>query len=393
MSDVPMFTPLRDYNQNKEKYQTAINTVLEHGRFINGPEIGELEEKLANYIKVKHCIAVSSGTDALLVALMALNVKPGDSVITVAHTWISTAEVISVLGAKPIFVDINPDNFCLNMDLVQELMIKKREKGEKLPVGIIYVSLYGQSEDPEKICKIARDNNLWVIEDGAQSFGSVHTNTKTGKKTPSCSWGDVGCTSFFPSKPLGGYGDSGACFTNNDEMASKLRAIKNHGGARRFCHTYVGLNARMDTIQAAVLLVKFGTFVEGGGLNARRKIANIYDEQLNEIKGLTLPHKVEGVEHAWAQYSMLVSDELMQQKGYTNRDAIVEKLKESGIQVSVFYPKGLHLQEAFKDNMEIYKDLGTTEYVCDHVLNLPLFPELTDQELNKIVNTIKSIFQ
>ena len=379
---IQMYTPLRDYAENRDKYQQAINTVLEHGLFINGPEISELEDKLASYSDVKHCVALSSGTDALLVALMALGVKPGDEVITVAHTWISTAEVISVLGAKPVFVDIHRDTFLMDLQEIDNLMETKVKNGEKMPVGMIYVSLYGQMQDPRDVMKIAKKWNMWCIDDGAQAFGAEFV-ADDGSVVRCGGWGDVSCTSFFPSKPLGGYGDSGACFTNDDELDLKLKAIRNHGGLKRFHHTLVGLNARMDTIQAAVLLVKFDVFCSEDGLEKRRQIADYYDRGLSNIDGLVIPKRIEGVKHAWAQYTMLVT------KNGVKRDDVVEALKERGINVAVFYPKGLHEQVAFDQIGQNY--LPNTEWVCDHVLNLPLFPELTEEELSRIVKSVKEI--
>lgn len=409
--NIPMYTPLRDYQLNKDRYQSKINQVLDHGIYINGPEITELEQKLAKYVGVDHCITMANGTDALLVALMALGVKPGDQVITVAHTWISTAEVISVLGAVPLFVDIDPATFLMDLSEIDRVMEYYQNDDPQRPVGIIYVSLYGQMENPAKICQIAKKWDLWLIDDGAQAFGAEFKaegdedveggdGDEGGKggdgddgdegegkgEVIRCGmWGDVSCTSFFPSKPLGGYGDSGACFTKSKAMADKLKAIKSHGGLRRFEHQYVGLNARMDTLQAAILLVKLEEFVSDRGLARRREIANFYDRELSGISGLHIPKrtcKYDG--HAWAQYSMLVDRVDIQ------RDAVVETLKSKGIHVAVFYPKGLHQQVAFGQvGITI---LPETEWVCDHVLNLPLFPELTQDELNWIVTVIKEIF-
>lgn len=398
--NIPMYTPLRDYQANKERYQTKINQVLDHGIFINGPEIVELEQKLAKYVGVDHCITMANGTDALLVALMALGVKPGDSVITVAHTWISTAEVISVLGAVPVFVDINPDTFLMDLSEIDRIMgyysvdpNYASTTGIKKPSGIIYVSLYGQMEDPQHVTDMAKKWGLWVIDDGAQAFGAEFKSDVADSITPKNSiircgaWGDVSCTSFFPSKPLGGYGDSGACFTTSKAMADKLKAIKSHGGLRRFEHQYVGLNARMDTLQAAILLVKFEEFVSSNGLQRRREIANFYDKELQNIQGLTIPKRTCTYDgHAWAQYSLLVEDN---NKNNLTRDEIVDALKSKGIHVAIFYPKGLHQQHAF--GQVGITLLPETEWVCDHVLNLPLFPELTQPELDWIVQVLKDI--
>lgn len=383
---VPMFTPLRDYQRHQEEYDQAISQVLNHGRFINGPEISQLEEQLQKYLGQTdlNAICVSSGTDALMVALMALDLKPEDEVITVAHTWISTAEVISVLGAKPVFCDIKADTFLMDLAKVPELITPKTK-------GIIYVSLYGQSEHPSKIRTLAKEHNLWVIEDGAQSFGAVSSD---GIK--SCTWADISCSSFFPSKPLGCYGDGGACFSNNTNLSDKIRAIKSHGGLERFNHQYIGLNARLDTIQASILLVKLKYFKQQN-LNRRREIADYYtqailthqqqQEQTNRKIKLNPPIKVDNGQPAWAQYSILLTDNQTDLTTKELRDQIVEELKNRGIQVAIFYPKGLHQQPCFNNN----QNLAVTDLVCDSILNLPLFAELEPTELEKITTILFNI--
>lgn len=368
--DIPMYTPTRDYQLHKEEYQQALNEVLDTGMFINGPQINVLEKKLAEYVGVPHAIAVASGTDALLIALMALGVKPDDEIITVAHTWISSSEVISVLNAKPIFIDIDPNTFVMDLDLIEKKITSKT-------VGILYVSLYGQFGDYKRLEDIGKKHNLWVIEDGAQSFGAWSDGVR------SCSWGTIGTTSFFPSKPMGAYGDAGACFTKDDVLATKMKAIRNHGGLVRFKHDYIGINGRMDTLQAAVLNVKMKYFPEC--LEHRQKIANFYTEQLASVDGIKTPTTYEGMNSAWAQYSLLVTAD------WINRDEVMDKMKKLGVGINIFYPKGLHEQPCFGVIGKV--ELPNTNYVCKNVLNIPLYSELTMIEAQYIVDCLKQVLQ
>ena len=270
-----MYDPKREYRNNKKNIDTSIQQVLDHGLFINGPEVKELEKTLTDYVG-SNCICVSNGTDALKIALLALDIQENNEVITVAHTWISTAEVISILGAKPVFVDIEPETFNIDVEKIEDSITDKTK-------AIIVVSLYGQIPDMDTINQIADKYNLPVIEDGAQSFGATYKGRK------SCSLTTIGTTSFFPSKPLGCYGDGGACFTNDKELEMKIRAIKNHGGLKRFHHKYIGLNTRLDTIQAAILNVKFKYFEET--IKKRNDCANYYLTHLKKIEseGFKLP--------------------------------------------------------------------------------------------------------
>ena len=268
---IQMYDPKREYKTHKKDIDNAIQNVLNHGLFINGPEIKQLEKDLASFVNVKHCISISNGTDALKVALLALDIKPNDEVITVAHSWISTVEVISIINAIPVFTDIEDETFNLDPEKLEETILKCKN-----PKAIIVVSLYGQIPDFDTINHIATKYNLPVIEDGAQSFGALYN----GKR--SCSLTTIGTTSFFPSKPLGCYGDGGACFTNDDHLAFKIRAIKNHGGVKRFHHKYVGLNARLDTIQAAILNIKLKYFEDS--LKKRNECAYYYSTKLKKIR-------------------------------------------------------------------------------------------------------------
>ena len=373
---IQMFDPKRDYQNYKKEYDTAIQTVLDHGLFINGPEVKQLESKLAEYVDVKHCVCVANGTDALQITLLALGIGVGDEVITVAHTWISTAEVISLVNAKPVFVDIEDKLFCMDPNLLEAKITGKTK-------AIIVVNLYGQMPDYDLINKIAGKYNLPVIEDGAQSFGATYKGRR------SCGLTTIGTTSFFPSKPLGCYGDGGACFTSDPDLAGQIRAISNHGGVERIKHTYRGMNSRLDSLQAAVLLVKFQRFTQS--LVDRNKVADCYYNSLNalEYQGLiTLPRTESHNTHVWAQYTILVRSKSV-------RDKIFDKLKELGVNVAIFYPVPLHTQKCFESVGCADDTLSVTDRVCDRIINLPCYSELTSYEqefiCNKFTELVSSI--
>jgi len=370
---IQMYDPKREYLNNKENINKSIQTVLDHGIFINGPETTQLEKKLKEYVNTEYCITVSNGTDALKIALLALGVGIDDEVITVAHTWISSAECISIINAKPVFVDIENETFNLDPEKIEE-KITSRTK------AIIVVSLYGQIPDLDKINEIGKKYNIPVIEDGAQSFGAVRNNKK------SCSMTTIGTTSFFPSKPLGCYGDGGACFTNDHELAVKIRAIKSHGGIERFKHEYIGLNGRLDTLQASILLEKFKYF--DTTFENRNKCAFYYTDKLKELNDKNLlktPVVKENNISAWAQYSILVPTKKI-------RDEIVEYLKKNKINVAIFYPSPLHTQKCFS-YLECKKgDLPVTESVCDTIFNLPCYAEITIEEQDYIIDLIYKVF-
>ncbi len=337
--------------------EQGIHRVLHHGQYIMGPEVGKLEEKLADFVGAEHCVSCASGTDALLMALMALDVAPGDEVVTVPYTWISTAEVIALLRAKPVFVDILPDTF--NMDPEKlESAITSRTKAI-MPVGI-----YGQCADMTRIGAIAEKHGIPVIEDAAQCFGATHN----GKKA--CNLTVIGCTSFFPSKPLGCYGDGGAIFTPDDALADKMRQIRIHGQKFKHRHPLVGINGRMDTMQAAVLLEKFAVFPDE--CDRRARIGKRYDTQLSKIPGIKTPVIADGNTSVYAQYTILSSD----------RDALSQKLKARGIPSVAYYTAPLHLQGAFAALSHKPGDFPVSEKVAAQCLSLPMSPYLclTDQE-------------
>jgi UDP-2-acetamido-2-deoxy-ribo-hexuluronate aminotransferase len=350
----------------RSKIESRINKVLDHGQYIMGPEVKDLEGKLAEYVGVKHAITCSSGTDALLMSLMALDIGPGDEVITVPYTWISTAEVIALLKAKPGFVDILPDTMNMNPDLIESAITPKTR-------AIMPVSIYGQCADMTRINAIAKKHGLPVIEDGAQSFGATHH----GKK--SCALSLIGCTSFFPSKPLGCYGDGGAIFTNDDELAQKLRQIRVHGQKVKHQHPLVGINGRLDTLQAAILLEKLNIFEEECGL--RWEAGKRYDELLSDIPGVRTPHIAEGNDSVYAQYTIFCEE----------RETLVHKLKAEGIPSVAYYTVPLHLQGAFGDLGHEPGDFPIAMRVAAQCLSLPMSPYIALEDQQKIASVLEAI--
>ncbi len=351
----------------REKIDQRIAAVLDHGQFILGPEVKELEETLASYVGVKHCVGVSSGTDSLLIALMALEIGSGDEVITVPYTWISTAEVVVLVGAKPVFVDIDLRTW--NMDSAQlEEAITEHTKAI-MPVGI-----YGQTADMDAINEIASRHNLPVIEDAAQSFGATYKGRK------SCALSTIGSTSFFPSKPLGGLGDGGALFTDDDELAEKFRWIRVHGQSRKHHHPVLGLNGRLDTIQAAALLATFEIFPEE--IQQRQAIAGRYDTQLStaDASDITIPYVAEGSTSAYAQYTILSP----------RRDAIQENLNKAGVPAMAYYILPLHLQPVFKHLRHRNGSFPVSEQVAAQCLSLPMSAYTREEDQQSVVEAIQS---
>ncbi len=354
----------KQYLSYKTEIDNAIHSVIETFSFINGQEINLLEEELAEFAGTKHAVCCSSGTDALLLSLMALNVKPGDEIICPAFSFIASASMISFLKARPIFVDVSPVDFNLDVTKI-ERKITPRTK------GILAVSLFGQCADFDAINKIAQKHKLWVIEDGAQSFGATYF----GKK--SCSLTDLATTSFFPAKPLGCYGDGGAIFTNNDDWAAQLKLLRSHGQSERYIHKAIGLNARMDTLQAAILRVKLKYF-EMEIIN-RQRAASIYSELL---KGQALlPDLAEGRDSVWAQYTVMLE----------NRDEIKRKLEEKGVPTAIHYPKILPEQEAFRDDVLTEPKFEVASLLSETVLSLPIHGFITEEEIKFVSDSIIEI--
>ncbi len=351
------------YAAYKDEIDGRMRTVLDHGRFIMGPEVFELEEKLADFVGVKHCITVGSGTVSLEIALRALGIGPGDEVITVPFTWISTAEVICAVGAKPVFVDIETDTYNLDPDLIEAAITKNTK-------AIMPVSLFGQMADYDRINEIAARHGIPVIEDAAQSFGA----TQNGKQ--SCSVTLIGSTSFFPAKVFGCYGDGGALFSNDDELANKMRAIRNHGGIKRGYHDLVGLNGRFDTIQAGVLLAKLPHFTDE--ITARHRIGARYSELLKDI--CATPMIESGNTHVYAQYTIRVTD----------RETVRARLQEKGVPTAVYYPKCLHEQPVFGLTGNRLGDFPVSEKASREVLSLPMHPFLNNADQDGIIEALKT---
>lgn len=364
-----MYDPTRDFKAHESEYRSAIDSVLTVGNFIGGKQVSELEAQLVTYTGAPYVITCANGTDAIFIALLGLGIGPGDEVITVAHTWISTAETIAMTGAKPVWVDIDAKTFCIDPNAIEAKITSKTK-------AILPVSLYGLVPDLEAIQSIGKKYGIPVIEDGAQSFGA----TRDGWKSCSCTYSDIATTSFFPTKPLGCYGDGGAILVRDAELAKKIRAIKSHGGLERFVHKYIGMNSRLDTIQAGVLQVKMGYLDQV--LEARRICAQNYTQGLEGIQGLELPETPLGCTHVWAQYSVLANNK-------SHRDAIVDGLKAGKVNVAIFYPVPLSVQECFSGIDS--SNLNITTSVCDRIFNLPCYGEITFLEQVYIINLIKTL--
>ena len=347
----------------KAKIDQRIQDVLSHGRYVMGPELDELEERLKNYVGTRHCIGASSGTDTLLIAMMALGIGPGDEVITVPFTWISTAEMIALIGATPVFVDI--DETTWNMDVSKlESVITEKTKAI-MPVGI-----FGQTADMTGINEIAsRNGNLPVIEDAAQSFGATHHGKKSGGLST------IGSTSFFPSKPLGCYGDGGGLFTNDDELAERMRHIRVHGQTERHHHPILGINGRLDTLQAAILLEKLEIFDDE--ILRRQEVAQAYGDGIRN-SSVTLPRVGPSNTSVFAQYTILSS----------NRDVLAASLKKAGIPSVSYYAVPLHLQPVFADLGYKKGQFPITEDVASRGLSLPMNPYLSEEEVAAVCDVI-----
>jgi UDP-2-acetamido-2-deoxy-ribo-hexuluronate aminotransferase len=349
------------YQKYKDKIDSNLQVILNKSSYILGEEVDILEKELQSFTGVKYAISCSSGTDALLLALMAIDIQPDDEIITTPFTWISTAEMMALIKAKPVFVDIEPDTYNMDANLIEAAITKKTK-------AIMPVSLYGQPADMDAIKVVADKYNLKVIIDGAQSFGSTYNN-----KTDS-NLGDISTTSFFPSKPLGCYGDGGAVFTNNEECANKIKVLRVHGQNKRYHHKYIGIGGRLDTMQAAILLAKLPNFKKE--LKDRQKVADHYTNGLSQI--LQTPVIKPNRSSAWAQYTLRVK----------NRDALQLKLKENGIPTSVFYPIPLHLQECFQYLHNQQGDFPISEKASNEVMSIPMNPFLTNDQIDYVINKI-----
>ena len=359
--NIPFIDLKAQYQELKPQIQERINRVLEHGQFIMGPEVKELEDKLQSYTGARHCITVASGTEALLISLMALGIGPGDEVITTPFTFVATVEVIVLLGAKPVFVDIQADTCNIDASKIEGKITSNT-------VAIMPVSLYGQVADMEEINAIADKYNLSVIEDAAQSFGAEYKGNR------SCNVSNIGCTSFFPSKPLGCYGDGGAIFVNDDSLAKACREIRVHGQSQRYVHTRVGVGGRMDTLQCAVVLAKLERF--DWEISQRQRIGERYN-QLLAAGGIDTVSVCPDRTSVYAQYTVLVSD----------REALQKRLSDAGIPTAVHYPVPLNEQPAYK-SLCCPDCTPIAQKIANRVLSLPLSPDLSVADQDKIVSAV-----
>ena len=366
---------LSQFRKIEPEVMNAIKKVIENTAFIKGPEVNQFAEKLQNYLDVNHVIPCANGTDALQVALMALKLEPGDEVITSPFTFIATIEVIKLLGLKPVLADIEEDTFLIDPGKVRSAITDKTKL-------ILPVHLFGQCANMTEITAMAKEKDIFVVEDTAQALGADYFfGDKNSKKAGTI--GDIGCTSFFPSKNLGAFGDGGAIFTHDREMADKISAMVNHGMKMRYHYEYIGVNSRLDTIQAAILNIKLDHLDEYH--IARQKAADYYYNSLANMEGIVLPVRAEHSNHIFHQYTIKVKD--------NKRDALKDYLNKHDIPAMIYYPLGLHLQEAYKDLGYKKGDFPVTERASEVVLSLPMHTELTKDQLDYICNTIKSFFQ
>jgi dTDP-4-amino-4,6-dideoxygalactose transaminase len=372
VKDIPMKIPpldlKRQYAVIKDEIDSAIQNVLNHGGFVLGPEVKELESRLAEYCGSKHGIGVASGTDALLLSLMAAGIKSGDEVVTSTFTFFATAGVISRLGARPVFVDIDPDTFNIDPGRLEKAITSRTK-------AIIPVHLYGQAAEMDEIMNIAEKHGTAVIEDAAQAVGALYKNKKAG------SFGTTGCFSFYPTKNLGGYGDGGFITTDDDGLADLLGRLRLHGARPKYFHAMVGVNSRLDSLQAAVLLVKLKHLPDWH--EARRARAKIYDDLLKDIEGVKTPVVRDYNYHIYHQYTILAE----------KRDELKEHLKTKNIGCEIYYPLPMHLQECFRDLGYRKGDMPRAERAAEMALSIPIFPELTGEEQAYIAESIRAFYE
>lgn len=363
------------YQVLKKDMDQAMSEVLSEANFISGQQVKDLEAELAEYVGVKHCVTCANGTDALSLAMMAWNIGPGDVVFVPDFTFFSTGEIVSFAGATPVFVDVDLDTFNISVESLEQKIQEVLQEGKLTPKAVIPVDLFGLPADYVRVRKIADRYNLLVLEDGAQGFGG-----KIGEKV-ACSFGDISTTSFFPAKPLGCYGDGGAVFTDDDEMAELLQSLRVHGkGTMKYDNVRIGLNSRLDTLQAAVLSVKLKAFREYE-VEDINKVAKRYTELLDGI--VKTPVVPEGFYSSWAQYTIQLDSR-------QERDGLQAKLKEEGIPSMIYYPKSMHRQQAFADLSFRDEDYKNTNQLCETVLSLPMHPYLSEEEIERVVYVIKN---
>lgn len=365
---IPFIDLKSQYAALKSNIDSRIQKVLDSGAYINGPEVSELEQKLAAHTGSKHCLAVASGTDSLLIPMMALGIGPGDEVITTAFSFIATAETIVLAGAKPIYVDIDKKTFNIDVKKIEAAITPKTK-------AIAPVSLYGQAADLEEINAIAKKHNLFVIEDTAQSYGAGYKNGKSGSMTTAAG------TSFYPAKPLGCYGDGGAIFTNDDKLQIAMKEIREHGSEKRYYHTRLGVNGRLDTIQCAILLAKLERY--DWEVDRRNHVASKYSEAFIGLDKIdpqfSTPFVKPGNKSVWAQYTLTIS----------HREKFQKKMQELGVPTTVHYPMTMPDQPWYKENTPVTFDISNSRWAASHVISLPMFPDMTEQQHEIIVAAVK----
>ena len=375
MKKIQMVDLQSQYKKIKTEIDAAIINVIENANFINGPEVGQFRVDLEKYLNVKHVIPCANGTDALQIALMALGLKPGDEVITPSFTYIATTEVIALLNLVPVFVDVLPDTYCIDPSKIEEAITSKTK-------AIVPVHLYGQCADMDAILEIAKKHKLAVIEDTAQAIGAEYTH-KDGSVSKAGTMGDIGCTSFFPSKNLGCYGDGGAMYTNDAHLASNLKMIANHGQVIKYHHEVVGCNSRLDTIQAAILKIKLRDL--DNYCAAREKVAAYYDNAFAAIPQITVPAREPKSTHVFHQYTIKL-------KG-VDRESLVTYLSEHGIPSMIYYPLPAHKQGMFKSFGKENQDLPVTNLLTTEVLSFPIHTEMEQEQLEYITKHIIHFIQ
>ncbi|MFN8154394.1 MAG: DegT/DnrJ/EryC1/StrS family aminotransferase [Bacteroidia bacterium] len=370
MKKMPMVDLIGQYKKIQPEIDKAIHDVVLSSAYINGPDVKAFAKEMEDYLDVKHVIPCANGTDALQIAMMALNLQPGDEVITASFTYVATAEVIALLKLKPVLVDVNPDDFTIDCDAIEKAITPRTK-------AIVPVHLFGQCANMQRVMEIANEHNLFVIEDTAQAIGAEYT-MKNGITQKAGTIGTIGTTSFFPSKNLGCMGDGGAIFTNNDELATRIRMIANHGQSVQYHHDDIGVNSRLDTMQAAILRVKLRHLDEY--CEARQAAADYYDRAFANNPRLKTPGRMAGSTHVFHQYTLVLNG--------VSRTALREFLDARGIPSMIYYPIPLHMQKAYTDPRYKHGDFPVTEALCNHVVSLPMHTELTGEELQYITSSV-----
>ena len=375
MKDTIQMVDLKgQYLKIKDEVDAAIQHCIDTTAFINGPQLKEFKENLASYLDVKHLIPCANGTDALQIALMALELNPGDEVIVPSFTYVATTEVIALLGLVPVMVDVDPNTFNITADIIAEAITEKTK-------AIVPVHLFGQSANMEEIMQLAKEHNLFVIEDNAQAIGAIYT-FKDGTNEKAGTIGHIGTTSFFPSKNLGCYGDGGAICTNDDELGAKIQMMANHGQVKKYQHKYIGVNSRLDTLQAGILNVKLKHLDEYSA--ARGAVASMYDRELSKIEEIQVPTRNKQSTHVFHQYTILVKN--------GKRDELKKFLEDKGVPVMIYYPIPLNQQEAFKEISRVVGDLSVSSALCQTVLSLPIHTEMEESTQDYIIQSIKEFY-